>query len=163
MTESILPMTYIREARVSDRTAILSVAETCGLFGPEEIDVFSETFDDWRSDDPDDPRLWLLAEGEPPPGAAFLAPEIMSDNVWNLLFIGIRPERQRGGVGRALFAAAEARARAAGGRMLLVDTVSGEEMAGARAFYRAQGYDQVATISGYYGDGADRVTFARRL
>ncbi|SFJ34421.1 GNAT family N-acetyltransferase [Jannaschia pohangensis] len=151
-------MTHIRPAVPADRSAILAVGEGSGLFSPEDLTHFIATFD---GHDSAGDRLWLIAgSGD---GAAFLEPEAMSDNVWNLRFIGVLAGARRGGVGRLLLAAAETAVRRAGGRLLLIDTASLPDMAPARAFYLAAGYQEEACVRDFYGDGVARVTFARRL
>ncbi|MEM8850754.1 MAG: GNAT family N-acetyltransferase [Pseudomonadota bacterium] len=153
-------MTDIRLATPSDRAVILSIGESCGLFSPEEIGFFTDDLDSW-SPGSDDPRMWFLAnDGE---AAAQIAPEPMSDAVWNLLFIATRPAARRTGCAKALIRTVEKTVRAQGGRLLLIDTASMEDQAPARAAYLAAGYDREAVIRDYYGDGVDRVTFRKRL
>ncbi|MEM7487634.1 MAG: GNAT family N-acetyltransferase, partial [Pseudomonadota bacterium] len=158
--ESILHMSDIRQATRADRDRILDIAAVSGLFSPDEAEYFAAGFDDWAPED-GDPRRWLVADDGT--AAALLAPEAMSDAVWNLLFLATRPEARRRGLARATVAAAETAARAAGARLLLIDTTSGEEQAPARALYGGLGYDREATIRDYYGDGLDRVTFRKRV
>ncbi|WP_179378802.1 GNAT family N-acetyltransferase [Jannaschia marina] len=154
-------MIPIRTARPDDRDAILSVAETSGLFAPEEVPFLAETFDGWSPDASDDPRFWLLSEDGA--AAAAVVPQPLSDNAWNLQFLAVARDRQRGGLGRAMLRAVEARLAEVQARLLLIDTASGSEQAAARALYAAEGYAQVGQVPGYYGPGIDRVTFARRL
>jgi GNAT superfamily N-acetyltransferase len=71
---------------------------------------------------------------------------------------------RRKGVGQALMAAIEARARAAGFTLLTLDTVRGDA---AEALYAAGGWQRVGVIPGYAldPDGAlcDTVIFYKRL
>lgn len=152
-------MIDIRNARADDRAEILNVAEASGLFSAEEMPYVADSFDSWSPDDPHEGTLWLSVEGGG--GAAMVAPEAMSDNVWNMLFIAVSRNRQRAGRGNALLTEVEARILARGARMMLIDTASGEDQTAARSFYVAAWYAQVAVIPGYYGEGIDRITFAR--
>ncbi|MCK0168006.1 GNAT family N-acetyltransferase [Jannaschia sp. S6380] len=154
-------MTNVHTARREDRSAILDIAAESGLFAPEELPDFMAAFDDWSPDGAEEARVWLIVPGGA--GAALLAPEPMSDNVWNMLFVGVREDDRRRGVGRALLRAVEDRARDDGGRLLLIDTSGDEAQSGARVFYGAMGYAEEAVIRDYYGEGIDRVTFRRRL
>ncbi|MEM8825275.1 MAG: N-acetyltransferase [Pseudomonadota bacterium] len=153
-------MFHIRPATPADRATTLSIAETSGLFSPDEADFFAEDFDDWAAND-DDPRRWFVADNGTV--AAQVAPEPMSDAVWNLLFIATKPEARRTGQASAMIRAVEEAVRTRGGRLILIDTASVDDQAPARATYRAAGYDQEAVIRDYYGDGIDRVTFRKRL
>jgi XTP/dITP diphosphohydrolase len=63
---------------------------------------------------------------------------------WEIHVIGVRPERHRQGIGRALLAAAETRLQREGALFLTVKTLSGrcddEPYARTRRFYRAMGF-----------------------
>ena len=154
-------MTDIREARNDDRATILMLARVAGLFTADELPHLAASFDASRPGDPRATRRWLVVDGGA--GAAMLGPEEMSDNVWNLLFLAVHPDRRRGGVASALLASAESLAAGSGGRIMLIDTTGLPDQAAARAFYAARGYACQAVIPDYYGEGADRVTFLRRL
>ena len=151
----------IRIARPGDARALISIARSSGLFEPSEMQAMTGSISAWASGD--DGPTWLIEDTEAPGGAAMLAEEPMSDAVWNLLFLGVAPARRRQGTATALIAAAEAAARADGGRLMLVDTAGIDDQAPARACYLAAGYECEATIRDYYGDGVDRVTFRRGL
>ena len=71
------------------------------------------------------------------------------------------PARRRGGLGRALLAAAEAHV----GRRRRAGRVPGgvEENAAARALYAAAGYREIGRRSRYYPDGTDALVLARPL
>jgi ribosomal protein S18 acetylase RimI-like enzyme len=146
-----------RPATVADADHLRAVARASGLFSPDEVSFLLEQFHAdlaARSS-----AHWLIA----PAGAAMIAPEPMSDNVWNLRFIAVLPGARRGGTARRLMSAAEEIARTAQGRLVLVDTASDDGTAAARAFYAAVGYECEAVIRDYHGDGIHRVTFRRRL
>ncbi|KIT15911.1 GNAT family N-acetyltransferase [Jannaschia aquimarina] len=149
-------MTTIRPARAADAGHIRIIAETCGLFAPEEVPLLLETF---APEATGSGTAWFLS----PHGAAMVEPEPFSAGLWNLRFIAVRPEARRGGEGRALVATAEAHAGSAGGRLLLVDTQGDETTMTARSFYAALDYEREAVIRDYFGDGIDKVTFCRRL
>lgn len=154
-------MIDIRPARVDDRAEILRVAESSGLFSSDDIPFFAESFDGWSPNDPDEEAVWWIAGAGD--GAAMAAPETMSDNVWNLRFIGVAARRQRQGIGSALLSHLERHVLAADGRMILIDTSDAADQEVARAFYAGRGYDVVGRVPDYYGEGLARITFARRL
>ncbi len=126
-----------------------------------EIPLFAQSLDAWAPDDPDGPRVWSIAEDGQ--GAAFAALEPMFDDAWNMLFARFVRARQRRGVGRALLWKMERQVRMAGARPPLADTAGGEDQAPARAFYGFAGHRQVGCVPDYYGDGIDRISYARRV
>ncbi|TNC44606.1 GNAT family N-acetyltransferase [Rubellimicrobium rubrum] len=100
------------DQQTTDTLALAAVIQGCGLFMPEEAENFIGSLPEHFASKGEG-RVWLLAgEGA---GVAHRSPEI-GPGVWNLLFLGVLPEQRRRGVARALVAAAEVRAREAGGR-----------------------------------------------
>lgn len=153
----------VRATGVTDLSVLQAVIRGCGLFSPEEAEGFARTLYghfEIEAGSSGEERLWLLAdEGA---GAAYLAPE-PGPGVWNLLFLGVRPEARRRGVARALVAEIERRLRQQGARMLLIDTSTEPAQAAARTLYDGLGYERVALIPEYWGPGDGKVTFRRVL
>ncbi len=149
----------VRDARASDIPALAAVIRGIGLFTPEEADGFAATLPG-HFEGGGEGRTWLLAgDGL---GAGYLAPE-PGPGVWNLLFLGVRPEGRRQGVASALISEIERRLRVEGARMLLIDTSTTAPMAAARALYPALGYSRVGEIPDYWGQGDGKITFCKPL
>ena len=81
----------------------------------------------------------------------------------DLYWIVVRPDRQGGGLGRRLLAAAEARIAATGGRRVYIDTSSRPQYAPTRAFYRACGFHQEALLADFYDRNDGKVIFCKVL
>ena len=77
--------------------------------------------------------------------------------------IGVYADAHRTGTGRALVARLEADLRAAGQRLLVVDTSSTDGYAAARAFYRSLEYEEEGRVRDFWTDGDDKVVFRKRL
>jgi ribosomal protein S18 acetylase RimI-like enzyme len=77
--------------------------------------------------------------------------------------LGVRTEHQASGIGTALVAALEAQLRRQRARLLLVDTSGTDAFRAARGFYVARGYTHAATISDFWADGDDKLSFVKRL
>ncbi|HEX5759013.1 MAG TPA: GNAT family N-acetyltransferase [Thermoanaerobaculia bacterium] len=71
----------------------------------------------------------------------------------HLVTLDVAPERQRGGLGGRLLAAAEEMLWAAGARAIELETPVGE--AGARAFYERHGYRVLRRLPRYYRRALD--------
>jgi ribosomal protein S18 acetylase RimI-like enzyme len=153
----------VRNARVADIPDLEAIIRELGLFTAEEAQGFAETLPghfEALAAATQDGRLWLITgDGA---GAAYLAPE-PTPGVWNLLFLGVRPEARRRGAARALVAEVERRLRLEGARMLLIDTSTTPPMAAARAFYARLGYERVAEIPDNWAPGDGKLTFRRVL
>ena len=78
-----------------------------------------------------------------------------------ILTIAVLPVARRGGIGRALLRAAEARAAAGGARTMFLEVAPGN--GAARALYASAGYAEVGRRPRYYPDGSDALVLARPL
>lgn len=155
----------IREVQHDDVVTTLEAAADCGLFTPEELPTLRASLERTLAGTAGREEFWLAdfdAAGSAR-GVTYCVAETMTDRVWNLLFIGVRTEDQDAGLGKGLLAAVEARLREEGQRMLVIETTGGEEFAGTRAFYRAQGYDEEGTVRDFYAAGEHKITFRKLL
>lgn len=107
---------------------------------------------------------WLMRDGEELLGFAVLMRAV--DEV-HLLVIGVVPERQRSGLGRALLDFVTAQARAAGMTRMLLEVRPSNEV--AIAFYAQAGFAGIGRRRGYYpapvdmGGREDAIVMARNL
>lgn len=154
----------LRDARATDIPALEAVIRGIGLFTPEEADGFAGTlpghFEGSDGKDLDGSAFWLMDDEEG--GAAYAVPE-SPPGVWNLLFLGVRPEARRRGLARALVAEVERRLSGRGARMLLIDTSTTPAMAGARALYSGLGYERVGEIPDYWVPGDGKLMLRKAL
>ena len=149
----------IRPASPADVGTIGEIAEATDLFPAADLAPMIAPFLTRSARD-----RWFVVERT---GAlvafAFCEPERMTQGTWNLLAIGVRPDQQGQGIGGRLLADVEEGLRAAGERILLVETMGTPELARTRAFYRAHDYTEEARIREFYEPGADKVVFWKKL
>lgn len=151
--------TTIRPTNNTDLAAIASIAAQTGLFPAEALDDMVAGYLDGTKDD-----IWLIAEHDgQPAGFAFCEPERFTNGSWNLLAIGVSPERQSQGIGASLTRHLEKELRQAGQRILIVETIGTPEFSRTRSFYLANGYVEEARIREFWDVGADKVTFWKHL
>lgn len=152
----------IRAATREDHAAIINVAKQTGLFQPSELTEFDGMISAFFDGELDDHHWWVF-EAEEIVGAAYYAPEAMTQGTWNLYFIGFLPAYQGGGRGAALLSKVEENLRQQGARVLIVETSGVSHFALTREFYRKQGYDEEARIRDFYAAGDDKVVFWKSL
>ncbi len=158
------PKRTIRNAAKSDDAAIRAIAIGTGLFDeqswPEVEDVMHSSVDGEMEH-----HTWLVLEDELQQivAATYYAPEPFANRMWNMYFLGVLPGRQGDGSGAALVKHVEAVLRAAGERVLIIETSGVESFAPTRAFYRKQGYTEEARIREFYGPNDDKVVFWKAL
>ncbi|MEO7846987.1 MAG: GNAT family N-acetyltransferase [Nocardioides sp.] len=114
-----------------------------------------------------DPGTVLTAKnGDEVVGAGYVAPEPCSDRCWNLYFLVVDRDQHGLGIGTLIVAEVEQRLRDLGptrARVLLIETSSTDQYVNTRAFYKARGYTQEATVRYYYGPGDHKVIFWKQL
>lgn len=149
----------IRAATKADTGAIARIAGTTGLFPPDMLDDMIAGYLDGTKAD-----IWLTATiGDEPVGFGFCEPERMTEGTWNLLAIGVLPDRQSQGVGARLIRHLETTLTELGHRILLVETIDAPEFARTRAFYLSHGFVEEARIREFYEVGADKLVFWKHL
>lgn len=94
---------------------------------------------------------------------AYSAPEMMTDNTWNLLLIAVSTKHQGTGIGGQLMACMEVEVKKRQGRILLVETSGVPDFELTRKFYPKCGYQEVARIPEFYAVGDDKVVFCKKL
>jgi len=104
------------------------------------------------------PGAALLVSGAPPQG--FALARVAADEA-ELLTIAVDPAHQGRGLGAALLARAEARARDGGARAMLLEVEA--DAAAARALYARAGYDEAGLRRDYLGAGRDSLILRKYL
>jgi ribosomal protein S18 acetylase RimI-like enzyme len=154
----------IRPTVPADTPTLLTLAEGTGVFKPLEITALREVLDDYHATmHALGHRAVAYAERGQPIAFAYYAPAAMTDRTWDLWWIAVSKHTHAKGIGSKLLRYAEDDIRAAGGRLLILETSSLPHYDLTRRFYLKHGYEQAATISDYYADGDDIVYFRKRL
>ena len=150
----------IRPAKPADADALAGPIRGCGLFSPEEADGFLGMVPDLLANDG---ALWWVAENGGVKGAAYATRDGMSEDVWNLWFIGFAAQDQGQGGGTRLMAVAEETIKGQGGRILIVETSGGDGFEATRGFYATLDFTEQGRITDYYGLDEPKVIFAKHL
>jgi ribosomal protein S18 acetylase RimI-like enzyme len=156
----------LRPATVDDLGAILDVAVASTLFPADEVGALRESIEgvlEGKQGSDHEIALWVDEPGAPPVGVVYLGPDLLTDRKWDLWMIAVQADRQGQGIGGELLRYAEARARAAGGRLLVIETSSLPRFDPTHTFYMRHGYREVARIPDYYADGDSKVVFTKRI
>lgn len=150
----------------ADRGDLMAIAAATGLFAPSDAEQLLGGVCDqlFARALPDGHMAWCCRPraGESPIGWSYFAPDQYADGVWNLWWLGVRPEFHGSGAGRQLLRAAESEAAARKARVIVVETSALEPLARARRFYAREGYAECGRVPDFYGEGDAKVIFARR-
>jgi ribosomal protein S18 acetylase RimI-like enzyme len=154
----------LRPAEPSDLRALLALAEGTGVFKPLEIQALEEVLLDYHAGEHENGHRCVTARFDAAPvGFAYWAPAPMTEGTWQLWWIAVRRDLQGRGWGERLLAHCEAEVRAAGGRLLLIETSSLAGYEPTRRFYLRHGYERHAATRDFYADGDDLIVFRKRL
>lgn len=122
----------VRDMRRDDNLSLEVVLEKTGLFPSDMLLPMAEPWLSGRAD-----HRWLVAlDRSAPVGFAYTEPERLTEGTFNLLAIAVQPEKQGQGVGKTLVSHLMQCLRNEGGRILLVETSSLDELAATRALLR---------------------------
>lgn len=152
-----------RPGTPQDLDALADLAGDTGLFSAEDLGVFRGMMEETLAAPDDLAGFWVVDQTVGLRAAAYTAPEMMTDGVWNIVFIGVRAAERGQGHGAALIRHVEERLNMLDARLLLVETSSDASLAGARAFYPRLGFEEEARIRDYYQNGEDKIVFRKTL
>ncbi len=149
----------IKETTRADIPGLKAVLDTIDLFPAEMLEDMLEPTLDGKSD-----ALWHTAHlGGRVIGLAYTRAEIFTDRTWNLLALGVHADAQSSGAGKTLVRAVEDTLRTRAQLLLIIETSSGPDLEPARAFYRANGYNEHARIKDFWAEGDDKIIYHKAL
>ncbi|NER79412.1 MAG: GNAT family N-acetyltransferase [Leptolyngbya sp. SIO1D8] len=153
----------IRPITSDDSDALVDVADSVGLFLPDQLEMLRQMLRDSLSQDGDATPFWIADDDDGLVGLAYCEPERMTDGTWNLQLICVCPTHQKQGRGAKLLRFVEQMLVERGARILLVETAGTPDFEYVRSFYRKSGFDQEARIREFYAEGMDKVVFRKLL
>lgn len=136
-----------------------ATAEDIGWVTELEAELFGA--DAWTAEQVGEELLGDLRRGSVTTDRSGYAVTLRVDDVADLQRIGVRPEAQRGGVGRTLLSQAWDQARADGANRMLLEVAATNES--ALRFYAWAGFVEIDRRARYYRDGADAVVMRASL
>jgi D-alanine-D-alanine ligase len=153
--------------RPSDVGAVRALAAAAGVFREAEVAIAAELVEEALARGAEASGYRFVLADDPSSGAlggyACHGPVAGTVHSFDLYWIVVAPALQGRGLGRRLMAAAEAEARALGGRRMYVDTSSTPAYAPTRAFYAACGYAPAAELPDFYAPGDGKVILCKVL
>ncbi|MEM8834780.1 MAG: GNAT family N-acetyltransferase [Planctomycetota bacterium] len=143
---------------------MIELGRSSGLFEDEQVQALADIIRRHFAGQSERQEIWVGAfDGREAHGLAYGASEMMTDRVWNLLFVAVRPDQRGSGIGNTLIEAVEERLRRLDTRMVIVETTNGADFVAARGLYTKHGYEQEGTVRDFYAQGQDKITFRKLL
>lgn len=151
----------IRETTPNDQSSLLAIVQESGQFDADGLAHVEATLDTHCTEE--SAGLWLTADDGEPVRVAYCNPEPLTSGTWNLLMLWIRKDGEGQGFGSALVAEPEAKLRAGGARLLIVETSGLPEFETARAFHDKCGFSHEATIKNFFAAGDHKLVYTKSL
>lgn len=155
----------IRLITPDDANALAELSAGTGFFHQGEIETLHGVLADYFTSTRDEyghvAVLW--EENDVPLGYVYFAPEEMTDRTWYVWWVAVAADQQGKGIGGQLLAFAEREVRAAGGRLLVIETSSTAKYEPTRRFYVRNGYTPAGIVPDLYADGDGMAIFTKRM
>jgi ribosomal protein S18 acetylase RimI-like enzyme len=161
------------QLRPHDRARLAELLVATGAFHADEVEVALSLFDLSSREEgpaargtvhqPDYEFLGAFDDDGRLMGYACFGPTPSTEGTYDLYWLAVDPTAQGQGAGRALVREVERLLGARGARLLVVETSSRHDYAGARTFYENTGYAQAARVKDFYAPADDRIILTTRL
>ncbi len=157
-----------RAPTASETPFLVTLGIRTGLFTPDEAQaLLHDTLDSFHAGTlgPGHTVLVLSQEAAAalPLGWVYFAPSKEDAASFDLWWIGVDPDQQGKGFGKALLQEVERLAATQGGASLTIETSAGDSCANTRAFYSKQGYAVAGREADAYGPGEDKLVYRKAL
>jgi D-alanine-D-alanine ligase len=154
----------IRGLRSQDRSVLIEVTRSSGVFRADEIQIADEVLGSALRDGPAGDYQVLVADIMGlPSGWSCHGRVPLTDATFDLYWIAVTLDMHGRGIGRKLLAEVEHAIRAAGGRWLLAETSSTAAYHATHGFYQRCGFRELSQIDDFYRPGDGKITFGKRL
>jgi ribosomal protein S18 acetylase RimI-like enzyme len=165
-------VTFRRDLRASDLSAVRQIVESTGYFSEAEAGVAVELAEERLRRGNASGYHFVFADAAPHAAHRGTAATIgyvcfgeipCTVGSYDLYWIVVHADHRGRGVGRLLLAEAERLIAKSGGRRVYVETAGRPKYEPTRAFYRACGYIEEAALPDFYAPGDAKVIFSRSL
>ena len=148
-----------------DRRTVLDIIQATEMFTPDEITVAAELIDIYLDQPEQRDYCLVVAENEDGRVVGYLSygPTPLTEGTYDLYWMAVASGEQGRGHGRELVNWLEEEVRAAGGRMILIETSSQPKYEKTRRFYTGLNYQEVSRIPDFYRKGDDCITYVKSL
>jgi ribosomal protein S18 acetylase RimI-like enzyme len=154
----------VRPIVAADRSELVALLRGIPQFKPDEVSVADELIEASIRDPLGSGYECMVAHQlNELAGYVCFGPTPMTQGTWDLYWIAVSPTRQGQGIGKALYAACNARVRAAGGQQIRIETSSQESYAATGGFYERLGFAIAGRLADFYAPGDDLLIFYRKV
>jgi ribosomal protein S18 acetylase RimI-like enzyme len=155
----------IRRIDRRDRRRLETILKAQAHFKPEEVQIALELVDLGLTQAGQEDYIFRIAEGPEGQTLGYICygKTPLTDAVYDIYWIAVHPTSWNRGTGTVLLHQAEEEMKRRKARLLLIETSSRPPYGIPRAFYRKNGYEEVARILDYYAVGDHKLIFGKVL
>jgi GNAT superfamily N-acetyltransferase len=148
-----------------DRPTVLEIIQATEMFTPDEVAVARELIDIYLDQPQQQDYRFAVCESEGARVVGYISygPTPLTEGTYDLYWMAVAAREQGRGYGRELLGWLEATVKAAGGRLVLIETSSQPKYEKTRRFYAGLSYKEVSRIPDFYRKGDDRITYVKSL
>ena len=155
-----------RDPKPEETQDLIDLADATGIFKPKEAQaLLGAALDAFHSGNlGENHKIIVIDNSESTPiGWTYFAPSQYAAGVWDVWWVGTHPKLHGQGFGKKLLEAVESEIRSQNGRVIIIETSSLPPLAKARKFYPLLNYLECGRIPNFYGDGDDKIIFAKSI
>ncbi|MGE0485259.1 MAG: GNAT family N-acetyltransferase [Gammaproteobacteria bacterium] len=157
-------LTFRDSVAPGDVATIRRIVSATGNFNTEEVAIAQELAEERLARGVASGYEFVFAErGGRVVGYACYGPIPGTSRRFDLYWVAVDVDAQRGSVGRALVERVEQAVRGLGGERIYIDTSTSPGYDAARGFYARMGYAQAAVLPDFYAPGDGKVIFSKVL
>jgi D-alanine-D-alanine ligase len=154
----------IRWSQPGDREEIMRFLDASGFFRPDELATAQEVLEEALAKGPSGHYQSFTTElDRRAVGWVCYGPTPCTVGTFDIYWLGVAPDLQGRGLGKALVSHAEKLIAESGGRLAVVETSGRKTYDPTRGFYSRMGYRQAACIPNFYAPQDDKVVYVKPI
>ena len=152
------------QVQPADLRSVREIAQSTAFFTPAEVEIAVELIEDRLARGQSSEYEFLFADRAGRPiGFASFGEIAGTDGSYDLYWIAVHGDQQRGGIGRSLLKEVESRIEQRGGRRIYVETSSRPQYEPTRQFYLRCDYRVEAVLEDFYAPGDGKLILVKPL
>jgi ribosomal protein S18 acetylase RimI-like enzyme len=159
-----VPLTFTETVGEAEVSVIRRLVASTDFFTAAEVDIAVELVSERISRGRASGYEFILARNDGRTlGFVCYGPTPATEGSYDLYWIVVDADAQRGGIGKQLLKKTEEVIHERGGKRLYADTSSQDKYLPTRAFYRRQGFRKVAELPDFYRIGDNKLIYEKAL
>jgi len=155
----------VRPMVPSDKTAVINLIKTTGMFTEAEIEVAEELIDAYLLKPGQKDYHVVVVETRDGGVGGYMTwgPTPLTEGAYDLYWMAVSPKEQGRGLGKELVRWLEQTVARLDGRLIIIETAGQPKYQPTREFYLGLDYKEVARVPDFYKPGDDRIIYTKYM